>query len=65
MFGGKYGLPCGLEFFGGDHVVFATDAPLGPIAKTLAVIDDLGLDPAMRSKIMVSNAERLMNLRLQ
>ncbi len=32
MFGGKNGLPCGIEFFGADHVVFATDAPLGPIA---------------------------------
>ena len=31
MFGGTYGLPCGLEFFGADQVVFATDAPLGPI----------------------------------
>ena len=28
MFGGTYGLPCGLEFFGGDKVVFASDAPL-------------------------------------
>jgi uncharacterized protein len=65
MFGGKYGMPCGLEFFGADQVVFATDAPLGPIAKTLAVIDDLGLDAATRNKIMVGNAERLMNMRLQ
>jgi uracil-DNA glycosylase family 4 len=28
MFGGTYGLPCGLSFFGADRVVFATDAPL-------------------------------------
>jgi len=65
MFGGKYGLPCGLEFFGSDHVVFATDAPLGPIARTLEVMDALGLDAATRGKIMVGNAERLMNMRLQ
>lgn len=65
MFGGKYGMPCGLEFFGGDHVVFATDAPLGPIAKTLAVMDGLGLDTTTRQKIMVGNAERLMNMRFQ
>ena len=31
MFGGTYGLPCGLDFFGADQVVFATDAPLAPI----------------------------------
>ena len=33
MFGGKYGMPCGLEFFGADNVVFATDTPLGPIGR--------------------------------
>lgn len=65
MFGGKYGLPCGLEFFGADRVVFATDAPLGPIAKTVAVMDELGLDAATKRKIMVGNAEQLMNMRLQ
>jgi predicted TIM-barrel fold metal-dependent hydrolase len=45
--------------------VFATDAPLGPIAKTLAVIDELDLDPATRRKIMVGNAERLMKMSFQ
>jgi uncharacterized protein len=64
MFGGKYGLPCGIEFFGADRVVFATDAPLGPIAKTLAVVDELGLDATTRRKIMVGNAERLMKMKL-
>jgi uncharacterized protein len=64
MFGGKYGLPCGIDFFGAEHVVFATDAPLGPIATTIKVMDDLGLDPAVRRKIMVGNAERLMNMKL-
>lgn len=63
MFGGRYGLPCGLEFFGADHVVFATDAPLGPIAKTIAVIDELGLDQATRDKIMLGNAERLVRMK--
>ncbi len=65
MFGGKYGLPCGLAFFGSDRVVFATDAPLGPIGKTLAVMDELGLDGATRQKIMVGNAERLVKRKLQ
>jgi uncharacterized protein len=64
MFGGKSGLSCGLEFFGGDHVVFATDAPLGPIAKTLAAMDELGLDAAAKTKIMAGNAARLMKITL-
>jgi uncharacterized protein len=63
MFGGRYGLPCGIEFFGADRVVFATDAPLAPIAAHIKALDDLGLDPAVRHKIMVGNAERLMNMR--
>jgi predicted TIM-barrel fold metal-dependent hydrolase len=62
MFGGRYGLPCGLEFFGADRVVFATDAPLGPIAKTVKVIDDLDIDKTTRAKIMDGNALALMKL---
>jgi predicted TIM-barrel fold metal-dependent hydrolase len=46
-------------------VVFATDAPLGPIAPTIKVMDDLGLDPATHAKIMVGNAERLMNMAIK
>ena len=44
LFGAGNGLFCGLDFFGGEHVVFSTDAPLGPVAKTIAAIDALDLD---------------------
>jgi len=64
MFGGKYGIPCGLDFFGADHIVFATDTPLGPIAPTIAVIDGLNIDDAARRKIYVGNAERLVKRKL-
>jgi len=57
-------LICGLDFFGVDRVVFATDAPLGPIAKTIAALDALDLDPGARAKLMHGNAERLMKIRL-
>src|ERR1700759_5065081 len=63
MFGGRYGLPCGIEFFGADRVVFATDAPLAPIPGHIKALDELGLDPEVRRKIMVGNAERLMKMR--
>jgi len=53
-------LICGLEFFGTDRVVFATDAPLGPIAKTIAAVEALALDAPTRAKIMSGNAERLL-----
>src|SRR5215813_12208462 len=45
LFGAGNGLVCGLDFFGADRVVFSTDAPLGPIAKTIAAVDALDLDP--------------------
>ena len=44
MFGGTYGLPCGLEFFGGDKVVFASDAPLAGIPMHIKALDGLNLD---------------------
>jgi predicted TIM-barrel fold metal-dependent hydrolase len=64
LFGAGNGLSCGLDFFGAERVVFSTDAPLGPIAKTVQAVDALDLDPAARRKIMVGNAERLMRLKL-
>jgi aminocarboxymuconate-semialdehyde decarboxylase len=64
MFGGTYGLPCGLSFFGGDKVVFASDAPLAGIPMHIKALDGLNLDTTTRQKIMVGNAERLLNMRI-
>jgi len=64
MFGGTYGLPCGLEFFGGDQVVFASDAPLAGIPMHIKALDGLNLDKATRQKIMAGNAEKLLNMRI-
>jgi len=36
---------------------------LAPIPCDTRLFDELGLDPAVRRKIMVGNAERLMNMR--
>ena len=64
MFGG--GVPatrCGYEFFGADHVVFATDSPLGPIAPTIKTIDGLGLAATDRRMIFSGNTEKLLNMK--
>ena len=64
MFGG--GVPatrCGYEFFGADHVVFATDLPLGPIAPTIKTIDGLGLAATDRRMIFSGNTEKLLNMK--
>jgi len=60
--GGVHATRCGLEFFGTEHVVFATDAPLGPIAPTLDVIKKLELAPADRRKLLCGNAEKLLKM---
>ena len=62
MFGGRSWFGTGLDFFGADHVVFATDAPLGPIGETLDVIKGQGLSNADLEKILSGNAKRLMRM---
>ncbi len=65
MFGGGVAATrCGYEFFGTDHVVFATDAPLGPIAPTIKTVKGLGLSPADERKLFCGNAERLLKMNL-
>lgn len=63
MFGAATGLHAGIRFFGAEHVVFSTDAPLGPIGDTIKAIDELGLSAADRKKVMSGNAERILKLK--
>ncbi len=58
--GGVHATRCGLEFFGADHVVFATDAPLGPIAPTIKTVEALNLTADDHRKVMRGNAEKLL-----
>jgi aminocarboxymuconate-semialdehyde decarboxylase len=60
--GGVHATRCGLEFFGADHVVFATDAPLGPIAPTIQNVKALGLPEADERKLFCGNAEKLLQM---
>lgn len=62
LFGSATGLPAALSFFGADRVVFATDAPYGPVLPTLQAIEGLALTPADREAVLWGNAERLLRL---
>jgi aminocarboxymuconate-semialdehyde decarboxylase len=62
MFGSMNALQCGTDFFGADHVVFATDAPLGPIDKTVDALKAHPADAATKSAIFSENAKRLLRL---
>jgi predicted TIM-barrel fold metal-dependent hydrolase len=67
LFGGRAGTACGIDYFGADHVVFASDSPFDPqpgqfITDTISVLDSLNLPEADRAKIYHKNAERMLRL---
>lgn len=71
VFGSTPATRCGLEFFGADHVLFASDSPFDPergpgfIRATLRVLDhELDLADEVRAKIYEGNARRLMPLQV-
>jgi uncharacterized protein len=63
LFGASRGLECGLDFFGVDHIVFASDAPLGPLATTCDGVAHMELDKAQREAVQHGNAEKLLGMR--
>ncbi len=68
LFGAAAGTRCGLDFFGVDKTVFASDAPFDPeggpmyIRDTIAVIDNLDISEQDREKIYSGNAASLLGL---
>ena len=67
LFGGRAGTVCGLDFFGIEHVLFASDTPFEPtpglfIRETIKVVDSLDLTAAQRAQIYEGNARRLLKL---
>ena len=67
LFGATAATRCGLDFFGLDRVLFATDAPFEPapglyVRETIRVIDGLDLNSVDRNRIYRGNAERLLKL---
>jgi aminocarboxymuconate-semialdehyde decarboxylase len=68
MFGARAATRCGLEFFGTDQVVFASDMPFDPtpglyMRETIKVIESLDLSNDDKRRIYSSNAERLLGLK--
>ena len=68
LFGAVAGTKCGLEFFGVDQIVFASDCPFDPekgpmyIRETIKIIDALDISEEDRQKIYEGNARRLMKM---
>ena len=69
-FGSRPAMQCGLEFFGADQVLFATDSPFDPekgpgyIRETIRCIEELPISAEDRMKIYEGNARRLLRLKL-
>jgi aminocarboxymuconate-semialdehyde decarboxylase len=67
MFGARAATRCGIEFFGVDRVLFASDMPFDPtpglyMRETIRVIDSLDLDETQRRAIYSGNAKRLLRV---
>jgi predicted TIM-barrel fold metal-dependent hydrolase len=69
-FGSGAAIRCGLDFFGADQVLFASDSPFDPekgagyIRETIRCLDVLDVSEADRRKIYEGNARRLFRLKL-
>jgi len=68
LFGSLSGTICGLDFFGADNVLFASDSPFDPekgpgyIRETIRIIEELPITDEERNKIYEGNARRLLKL---
>jgi uncharacterized protein len=67
--GGRIGTLCGIEFFGADHVLFASDTPFGGeqgaayIRDTIKVLDQISIPAADKEKICFRNAQGFFGLK--
>ena len=69
VFGSRAATLCGLDFYGSERVLFASDSPFDPergpgyIRDTIKVLEAIEMPDDKREKISFRNAQRLFNLR--
>ena len=69
VFGSMAATVCGLEFYGIDQVLFASDSPFDPekgpgyIRETIRIIEELPISDEDRHKIFEGNARKLLRLK--
>lgn len=67
-FGSASAIRHAIEFFGEDHVLFASDAPFDPeggpmyIRETIKLIEELDISDAIKRKVFQDNANKLLGL---
>jgi predicted TIM-barrel fold metal-dependent hydrolase len=66
LYGNTNGLMCGYNFYGADHILFGTDAHLGPApgltGETIASVERMNIPDADKEKIFTRNAVDLLRL---
>jgi predicted TIM-barrel fold metal-dependent hydrolase len=67
VFGAPHALRCAYDFFGVEHMLFASDMPFDPvqgtfIRDTIADVEALDISPADRERIYEGNARELLRL---
>jgi predicted TIM-barrel fold metal-dependent hydrolase len=66
LYGHTAGLMCAYDFFGADHLLYGTDAPLGPrfglTQDTIESIERMAISDEEKGKILVKNAVNLLAL---
>jgi uncharacterized protein len=67
-FGSRKAIEHAIEFFGEDHVLFASDAPFDPeggpmyIRETIRILEEMDISDALRAKLFEGNATRMLGL---
>ena len=51
-----------IEYFGVDHIMYASDFPCWDPAEALQLLHEVGLSEADMAKILSCNARRVLNL---
>ena len=69
VFGAAHALRCAYDFFGVEHILFASDMPFDPvqgtfIRDTIADVDALDISDAERDRIYSGNARELLGVKL-
>jgi aminocarboxymuconate-semialdehyde decarboxylase len=66
VYGNTNALMCGYNFYGADHLLFGTDAHLGPApgltGETIASVEQMDIPGAAKEKIFTTNAVNLLRL---
>jgi aminocarboxymuconate-semialdehyde decarboxylase len=68
LFGAGHAIACALEFFGSDHILFASDCPFDPehgsmfIRETIRNVDSLNISDSDRAAIYEANAVRVLSV---